>query len=319
MIDGMSTVMRLRRVVGRILPARVKGILRRVLPASWIRWAPPNRHFHLAMPAPPVGLGVAVRPVATPPLVEFVAPWRSYVPRLLAEGGVAGYEPETMAAFLASISFREAAEVFDVGANVGIFAIMAATTTTARATGFEPTPELARTFRDVVAANGLACDVEEIALGASTGRATLFISAKSDSSNSLRAGYRATTGTVEVPVERLDDYVARTGRRPSVMKIDTESTEPDVLEGGLETLGEIRPWIVCEVLAGRTEGRLAEILRPLGYRFHHLGAEDSPLEAAEIVGDPTYRHRDWLFTPEALPAGFGAHYRAWLAAIRATA
>ena len=311
--------MRVRRLVARVLPTPAKRILRRILPASLVRWTPPDRRFTLAMPVAPAGLGPAVRPLTTPASIEFKAPWRSYVPRLLAEEGVAGYEPETMAAFLASISFREADEVFDVGANVGIFAIMAATTTMARATGFEPTPDLARTFRNVATMNGLACEVEQIALGAATGTATLFISAKSDSSNSLRAGYRATTGAVEVPVERLDDYVARTGRRPSVMKIDTESTEPDVLEGGLETLGTIRPWIVCEVLAGRTEDRLAAILRPLGYRFHHLGPGESPVEVPEIVGDPTYRHRDWLFTPDPLPGGFAAHYRAWLAAIRATA
>jgi FkbM family methyltransferase len=314
----MSLVMRLRRLAGRILPAPVKRLLRRVLPASLLRWTPPLRRFDLAMPAAPAGLGPAVRPATTPARVAFTAPWRSYVPRLLQDAGVARYEPETMAAFLAAISLREAEDVFDVGANVGVFAIIAATTTTARVTGFEPTPQLARTFRSVAAANGLSCEVEEIALGSATGTATLFISAQSDSSNSLREGFRRATGTVEVPVERLDDYVARTGRRPSVMKIDTETTEPEVLGGGLETLRAIRPWIVCEVLADKTEAPLAALLRPLGYRFHHLGAGDVPIESDDIVGDRTYEHRDWLFTPEPLPPSFAAHYRTWLTAIRAT-
>jgi FkbM family methyltransferase len=319
MIGTMPFLMRLRRAVARRLPEPVKRVLRRVLPARLIAWKPTVRRFSLAMPVPPAGLGPAVRPSAQPPRIAVEAPWRSYVPRLLEEGGVAGYEPETMAAFLAAISLGDAEEVFDVGANVGIFAIIAASTTLARATGFEPTPQLAGTFGSIVRANGLTCAVEPIALGRETGQATLYLSAKTDSSNSLKAGHRAATGTVDVPVERLDDYVARTGRRPAVVKIDTETTEPDVLTGGLETLRTVRPWVVCEVLAGTTEGALMAILRPLGYRFHHLGSGPVPVEADEITGDPTWLHRDWLFTPEPLPSAFAIHYAAWLDAIRRTA
>jgi FkbM family methyltransferase len=269
------------------------------------------------MPTPPAGLGPGVRaqPIAT--TLRFEAPWKSYVPRLLEDGGVANYEPETMAAFLAAISVLEAGEAFDIGANVGIFSLIAAATTTARITGFEPTPQLAATYRAVAGANALPCEIEEIALGAANGTATLYISAKTDSSNSLVAGFRTAAGTVEVPVERLDDYIARTGRRPAVMKMDTETTEPDVLAGAPDTLRSIRPWIVCEVLASTTEARLTELLRPAGYRFHHLG-ERGPVERDTIAGDSTYRYRDWLFTPDALPAGFAAHYEAWRRAIGAT-
>ena len=318
MIGGMSIPMRLRRAVARRLPAPAKRVLRQILPARLLAWQPVVRRFSLAMPAPPAGLGPTVRPAAQPVRVVVEAPFRSYVPRLLEDGGVAHYEPETVAAFLAAISLNDATEVFDVGANVGIFSIIAASTTLARATGFEPTPQLAETFGAIVRTNGLTCDVEPIALGTQNGRATLYLSAKTDSSNSLRAGHRAAMGTVEVPVERLDDYVTRTGRRPAVMKIDTETTEPDVLSGGLETLRTIRPWVVCEVLADTTEAALMAILRPLGYRFHHLGDGGVPVEAGEIVGDPTWLHRDWLFTADPLPPAFAAHYTSWLDAIRRT-
>lgn len=315
MIGGMTTGMRLRGAVTRLLPAPVKRVLRRVLPASIVVAV---RRFSVAMPVPPTGLGPTVRPAATPARVHVVAPYLFYVPRLLEEHGVGQYEPETMAAFLAAISFGDATEVFDVGANVGVFSIVAAATTTARVTGFEPAAQLASTFRAIATTNGLPCEVEAIALGATTETATLYHSAETDASNSLRAGFRPATGTEEVLVERLDDYVARTGRRPAVMKIDTETTEPDVLAGGLETLRTARPWIVCEVLVDRTEAQLMAILRPLGYRFHHLDGGASPVEVDEIVGDGTYMQRDWLFTPDPLRPDFADHYAAWLAAIRAT-
>lgn len=308
-----------RRLAARWLPAPVKRALRRVLPARmFLPSAPALRRFRLAMPNPPA-LGPAVRASAQPTGVLVEAERRSFVAKLLEEDGIAGYEPDTVAAFLAAISVQDATEVFDIGANIGVFAIVASAVTTARVTAFEPTPDLSATFRRIAQANGLGCDIQERALGASTGTATLYLSAKTDSSNSLMAGFRPASGSVEVPLERLDDVVTRLGRRPAVMKIDTEATEPDVLEGGLETLRTVRPWIVCEVLAGRTEEALTAILRPLGYRFHHLGGDGTPVEVEAITGDPTYLHRDWLFTPEPMPPAFAAHYTAWLEALRATA
>jgi FkbM family methyltransferase len=235
---------------------------------------------------------------------------------LLETGGVAAYEPETMAAFLAAITFKQAAVAFDVGANVGVYSLVGGATTSAHIVGFEPTPDLARTFRAIAQANALSCTVEPIALGARTGRATLYLSASTDSSNSLDAGFRRAIGTVEVPLERLDDYVARTGLVPAVMKIDTESTEPDVLAGGSELLRVHRPWIVCEVLAGLTETGLEEVLRPLGYHFNQLGP-GLPKPASAIVGDPTYLNRDWLFTPEPISADYQVHFAAWRSAIAA--
>ncbi len=311
-------LMTLRRLIARRLPPRVKAVLRRILPQRILRAAPRTRHFSLGMPTPPTGLGSVVRSAARPSRVKFIAPYRSFVPRLLDEGGVAHYEPETMAAFLAAITILESTDAFDIGANVGIFSIVAGSMTTARLTGFEPTPDVAATFRSVVAANPLDCNVEAIALGATTGTATLYLSTKSESSNSLKAGFRTASGTVDVPVERLDDVVSRLDRRPTVLKIDTETTEPDVLAGATDLLTNTRPWIICEVLVDRTEAALMAVLRPHGYRFHHLGPNQPIVESGEIVGDRTYEHRDWLFTPDPLPPAFAIHYGAWLEAIRTT-
>ena len=73
-----------------------------------------------------------------------------------------------------------------------------------------------------------------------------------------------------------------------LMKIDTETTEPEVLRGALETLRRDHPSIVCEVLAGRgSEGGLEEILRPLGYRYYLLTPE-GPVLRERIEGHPAW-------------------------------
>ena len=310
---------RSRRALSRYLPAPVKRAIRRVVPyrpRTAVRPpAPAIRRFELSLPIPPGGR------VLARPTIRIEAPGRLYVPKILEGTGFAGYEPDAAACFLAAIDEVGARAVFDVGANIGVFALLAAAVTEAEVTGFEPTADIAEAFEAIVRANDLRCRVEAIALGASDGTATLQLSGKTDSSNSLRVGFRPTIGTVDVPLERLDAYCARTGVRPTVLKVDTEATEPDVFRGAVELLATTRPWIVCEVLAGRTEAALMDVLRPFGYQWFHI-TDVMPFTPTDVIaGDPTYRHLDWLFAPEPPSDRFWARAAAWrdsLAACRTT-
>jgi hypothetical protein len=118
-----------------------------------------------------------------------------------------------------------------------------------------------------------------------------------------------------VTVERLDSYCHRTGTVPSLLKIDTEATEPDVLRGAAGLLSRDRPWIVCEVLAGRSEGDLMAVMRPHDYAWYEIGG-DLPLRRRdEIAGDPSYRRLNWLFAPEPPPDVFWQRMAAWRRAL----
>jgi hypothetical protein len=78
------------------------------------------------------------------------------------------------------------------------------------------------------------------------------------------------------------------------MKIDTETTEPQVLSGMTETLAKDHPLIVCEVLKDRgAESRLEAILSPLGYRYYHL-TPSGPVLRQHVEGHP--RWLNYLFT-----------------------
>ena len=89
----------------------------------------------------------------------------------------------------------------------------------------------------------------------------------------------------KVAITRLETFLHQSqAPRVELMKIDTESTEPPVLDGMGERLACDHPIIVCEVLkGGRTERRLEEILAPLGYRFYLLTAE-GPQQRDRIEG-----------------------------------
>ena len=214
-------------------------------------------------------------------------------------GGLVAYEPETQALLLGLAEVLTPPVVFDVGANVGPHALLLPALLDVPVIAFEPAANVAAILRQLVATNDLRCTVVETAVGDHDGTATLYIS-PTDTSTSLQAGFRQATGEVTVPLVSLDSYVRSTGLRPTLLKIDTETTEPDVLRGATELL-ETRPWIVCEILPDRTEADVEDLLRPLGYRVFQV-VDNVPLpERDTIVGFASFddNARNWLFAPEA--------------------
>ena len=57
---------------------------------------------------------------------------------------------------------------------------------------------------------------------------------------------------IEVPAVTIDGFVARTGVKPDVLKIDAEGAELEILMGMERTLAEIRPTLTLEM--GDIEG-----------------------------------------------------------------
>jgi FkbM family methyltransferase len=279
-----------------------------------------RRSFALALPEPPdfgrVSRLLRLRrhqPQGGSLKIE--AEWDQSIPRELESVGLAGYEAETLACFLAGMRFAPGGWMYDVGANVGIYALLARRYSRRPVVAFEPTPEAAATAHRVSRQNGLQFIVEELALGAEKGTATLYMSDRSDASNSLAPGFRASSASLTVAVETVDGYVARTHRRPGLLKIDTETTEPDVIRGAANTIRAYRPWLILEVLFNRRESDLADALAAHAYRGFRI-TDTLPWKAEEeIRGDPEYANRNWLFTPQEPPHAFWSAVESWRRAI----
>jgi FkbM family methyltransferase len=243
--------------------------------------------------------------------------------RAIRERGVAGYEPEVLALLCALVEAgqtdRSALPVrfLDIGANIGFFSLVLTALFGGRmhATAFEPMPSLAEFVRTTARRNRLDVDVREIALSDHGGRSKFYVSSQSDTSNSLNASFRPHKDVIDVEITTLDALYPDGLPGACVMKVDTESTEPDVLEGGRGFIGRHRPAIVCEVLAGRTEDRLATLVDEFGYLPIHVTDSPDWSGAGAIKGDASYRHRDWLFVPAPVPDRVCARFSAWFEAI----
>jgi FkbM family methyltransferase len=253
-------------------------------------------------------------------VLDIVDPITTSVQRVLRRTGLAGYEPATMATLLAAFERQPPGFQFvDVGANMGLYsAICAAMFEPGRVIAFEPTPDVAAVARRVLEVNGSGAAVgrvEQRALGARPGSAPLYLSAVSDSSNSLVAGFKQSVGSIDVDVTRLDDYVEANGTVPAIIKIDTETFEPAVIEGGRSTLERLRPWLVVEVLNRRGYDHgvdIAAAMEGLGYSYYRLSRQSDWRPAATIAGVPGSKEMDWLLTPAPIDDDFAASVRTWL-------
>lgn len=212
--------------------------------------------------------------------------------------GWQGYEPETVPLFYRLASRTEV--IIDIGAYVGFFTLLAGHANPAgRVFAFEPLPSVHRRLQHNVGLNALD-NIECIgaAVGAKGGEAEFYhVDVELPTSSSLSyefmngaAGGPYTLQRTPVPVITLDAFAKeRSLEKIDLMKIDTESTEPDVLRGALTILERDHPHIICEVLPGRgSEAKLEELLRPLGYRFYHLTPQGPSLRE-HIEG-----HGEWL-------------------------
>ena len=270
--------------------------------------------FRVRLPVPP---GHDLEPVR----LDLLDGASSAVQRQVRRVGIGGYETPTMATLLAVAAQQRAPVFFDVGANVGLYAAMVARLLTASTVvAFEPTPSTAAIARQIVAANGLDVRVEAVALGADEGTADLYLSAKSDASNSLVEGFKRSTGMVTVPVRRLDGYVEASRLVPTLLKVDTETFEPQVIAGAVETLRRHRPTMVVEVLKRRGHDHgveLTEAMAGLGYHYHRIDEDLALVPSSTIPGNDRSPHHDWLLTPQPVTDDLRRAAEAWRRALAA--
>jgi len=175
---------------------------------------------------------------------------------------------------------------YDVGANVGYFAIAAARRVgpAGAVYAFEPVPDNVASIRESAALNEFAnVNVIESAAGRTAGRDRLLLVEDLSWSHLESLGqHPRTRATVEVDVVAIDDLVAEDRiRPPDLVKIDVEGAEIDVLEGMRRTLAEHRPAIVCELHG--TAAEFVETMDGLGYAVSNLEGKESVLAGPPSV------------------------------------
>ncbi len=168
--------------------------------------------------------------------------------------------------------------VWDIGANVGLFAVAAAhfAGPSGAVYAFEPDTWLAGLIRRTAAEqppDSASIHTIPVALSDRVGLAELHI-ARRRAANSLEGEASRETGgfraTQVVPVFRADTLLDEV-RPPRVVKVDVECVEHRVFKGAERMLREIKPVIISE-MTDRNADWVSDWLAGFGYSFYDASA-----------------------------------------------
>ena len=218
------------------------------------------------------------------------------------------WEASETAAFLAHA--REGMCVFDVGANIGYYTLLAARAVgpSGRVYAFEPEPHNFGLLTRNVAENRLA-NVRPVNAGVSNraGVVRLHLDDANFGAHSFEAGsVRSSSGrSVEVETVRLDDFAdeARVFDAGVLVKIDVQGAEALVVDGGRRLLALPRVTALLEIWpealarAQADAARLLADLEGLGFRFEDVEAPETerrPLRPADILETCRGRSQSWM-------------------------
>ncbi|MCW2969034.1 MAG: FkbM family methyltransferase [Solirubrobacterales bacterium] len=198
-------------------------------------------------------------------------------------------EPQVEQAYLELL--RPGDVVYDVGANIGWYSLLAARVVgpAGRVLAFEPSLENALFAQQNAAVNGLDnITVVPAALTDRDGWMTFLqggsVEGRLEKDDSAAQAERRASrnmrfeGRTQVPVTTLDSWLAQTGEPPpSVVKIDVEGAEVGVLRGMEQTLRGAGPTLIIELHGTRDE--VADQLDHSGYE-HFTIERDVPTRQA---------------------------------------
>lgn len=195
---------------------------------------------------------------------------------------------------------KEAEVILDVGANTGLYALVAqAANPSATVVAFEPVPRVFRMLAENVRLNRDTVRCVPAAVSDEIGRTTIYAprgenpKASSLDPSVFGEGVGRSWEPLEVETVRLDVFLADEGLAPDLIKVDVEGHEPAVLRGLGEILALHRPSLLVEVLDEARAASVRESLEGLGYRAYEIDETEGP-EPLPAGRAPT-RGRNVLF------------------------
>lgn len=151
-------------------------------------------------------------------------------------------EDEMVADFASSVKPGDV--VWDVGANLGVFALLAADKAEdGHVVAFEPYPPNVSRLQENIALNGAsgAVDVADVALGSGPGQIELGIDRRELGTQTPTVNARPDQTVTQVDQIAGDAFVdTEIAPAPDVVKVDVEGAELDVLDGLQDVLDDAR-------------------------------------------------------------------------------
>lgn len=191
---------------------------------------------------------------------------------------------------------REAHTILDVGANTGMFSLVAKCINPgADVYAFDPIPRNYEKLVENCHLNRYDVHCECMALGKYDGEGVMY-DTPFECVYSVALDKKldwVESGTIEIRVQvnRLDSYAAaKKLSEIDVMKIDVETGEPDVLSGMGELLKKNKPSMLIEVLNDEVAAACEKQLKGLGYIYFSIDEERGLVPVARMSKSHGYNY-----------------------------
>ena len=224
--------------------------------------------------------------------IRFPAKWSRYYP--------GEYEPDNYG-FLEQ-QLKPGMHVIDIGAHIGLFSVCSSQLVGpgGKIICFEPTPGTFAVLKNTLRLNH--CDnviALQGAVSSKEGSATFYVSqVEGSNSNSLvRNKSEASSSAFDVKLYTIDSIASGYSLKPSLIKIDVEGAELEVLKGGRHTLTTIKPLIILGLhppFAGdNILKQIWDLVKEYGYKVIY---NDVQIGESDFITQPT------LFDVQLIPA-----------------
>jgi FkbM family methyltransferase len=207
--------------------------------------------------------------------------------------GLEGYEKSSMRLWAALC--RDSAVILDIGANSGLYSLVAKTLNpSARVYSFEPIDRFRAKLIRNCQLNHFDIKAESFAVSNQDGESVIYdLPYAHHGHASLIEDEARHAGRClierKISTKRLDTFIAEEKpNRVELMKIDVEGHEPEVLEGFGACLGKMRPNMLIEIKRLDQAHRIESLLADLDYLYFDINEETGPRQVPSLGPSSCY-------------------------------
>lgn len=190
------------------------------------------------------------------------------------------------------IHFLRADDSFvDVGANMGIFSLLASSYAGCKCEAFEPVPQTFNALDKMISVNKINDKVKARNIGISNEEGQLYFTKDYGTTNRVvnNPDYNQIPFLVKVNVRALDEAID--SKNVKLLKIDVEGFEWNVLQGATKILSDENLWTLIVEINGRNEQfgvtpeSILEYLSTFGYEPFKYFPYERRLEPEDVFTD----------------------------------
>jgi FkbM family methyltransferase len=199
----------------------------------------------------------------------------------------AGWEKESVKLWL---KLSENAEVvFDVGANTGVYSLMAkAISPKARVYAIEPVSRVIERLKENNTLNDFDIIPVQKAFSNFDGKAIIY-DTNADHIYSVTVNknlndWARPVSEIEIETMKLNTYIKQNNiTKIDLMKLDVETHEPEVLEGFSDYFSKFRPTLLIEILNNEVGEKVQKLVEGLDYLYFNIDEKGGIRQVEKIV------------------------------------